>query len=466
MSRTIPDEALPASFRDPAGFLFRRDGRLRRQVNPCYRDDYNRLIESGLYETLSADGKLIAHEEVAEPSFDGTDADRILAPEQIAFISYPYEWCFGQWKAAALLTLEIQQRAMACDMSLKDCSAYNVQFRGHRPIFIDTLSFERYREGEAWVAYRQFCQHFLAPLALMSWCDVRLGQFVELYIDGLPLDLTSRLLPWRSRLRLGLLAHLHLHARAQRRYANARRKVATRRVSKFQLTALIENLKSTVMGLRYQHAESTWGRYYEETNYTTAAFQTKERLVGEFVEAIQPRTTWDLGANTGHFSRLVAQHGGEVIAFDFDRDAVERNYQQCVRERESSILPLVLDLTNPSPGLGWQNLERDSLLARSGVDLVMALALIHHLVISNNVPLEKVAQLLHRLGRHLIIEFIPKCDSQVQRLLVTREDIFPDYTRQGFESAFSSLFVLQRIAELEGSERVLYWMTSKAPDAV
>jgi ribosomal protein L11 methylase PrmA len=461
MSRATIEGALPASFRDPAGFLFERDGRLLRQVNGCYREDYDRLISSGLYQGLVDDGKLIPHEEVAVDPFETSDAYRVLEPERLTFISYPYEWCFSQLKNAALLTLEIQQRALERDLSLKDCSAYNIQYRGHRPVFIDTLSFERYREGEPWVAYRQFCQHFLAPLALMSLRDARLGKMLGLYMDGVPLDLASRLLPWRSRMHFSLLAHIHLHAKAQNRYADVARKVKTRQVSKFQLTALIDNLRSCVAGLRWKLADTEWGRYYENTNYTDEALAAKGQLVRQFIEAIQPRTTWDLGANTGHFSRIAAEQSNEVVAFDIDPVAVEQNYRLCVQQKTESILPLLVDLTNPSPGLGWQNNERDSLMRRSGVDAVMALALVHHLAISNNVPLDRIASMMQRMGSHLIIEFVPKSDSQVKRLLATREDIFPHYTREGFELAFSQYFEICRSTEVEGSQRVLYWMTAR-----
>src|SRR3954469_2008329 len=242
-----------ASFRDPSGFVFQRNGIVYRQVNQSYRDDYDLMIRSGFYRRMVDDGWLVAHAEegpdaiAAEPGI----AYKILQPERIPFISYPYEWCFSQLKDAALLTLAIQRRAIEHGMTLKDCNAYNVQFREGRGIFIDTLSFEAYREGSPWVAYRQFCQHFLAPLALMSLIDVRLNQLSRTNIDGVPLDLAARLLPLRSRLRPSLLVHIHLHAKMQSAHAgSAVAQRSTGRFSRRSLLGLVDHLESAIRGLR------------------------------------------------------------------------------------------------------------------------------------------------------------------------------------------------------------------------
>jgi hypothetical protein len=210
---------LSASFRDPSGFLFSRGGALYRQVNRKYQQEYARLMESGLYEKLVKAGLLIPHTEVNQAPAEAENAYKVIQPERVAFISYPYEWSFGQLKDAALATLSVQKRALKRGMSLKDASAYNIQFVHGKATLIDTLSFETYKEGQPWVAYRQFCQHFLAPLALMALRDVRLSQLLRVYIDGVPLDLASELLPWNTRLNFGLLTHIHLHAGAQKKYA-------------------------------------------------------------------------------------------------------------------------------------------------------------------------------------------------------------------------------------------------------
>lgn len=457
----------PASFRDPAGFVFSRGDTLYRQVNAAGARDYDQLMASGLHAALVERGWLVAHEEApVAPCRAG--AHKVLQPERIAFISYPYEWCFSQLQDAALLTLDAQLLALDHGMSLKDASAYNVQFRGGKPVLIDTLSFEAYAEGRPWVAYRQFCQHFLAPLALMAKVDVRLSQLLRSYIDGIPLDLASRLLPGSTKLDFGLLAHVHLHARTQRAHAateDGGTASATRarsvQVSRNGLVGLLQGLRSTVAKLAWKPAGTEWGDYYQATNYDEAAFAAKRELVGSYLAQAAPRSVWDLGANTGVFSRIASAQGAATVAFDIDPAAVERNHRQARNEGRDAPLPLLLDLTNPSPGLGWAGGERDSLAARGPADCVMALALVHHIAISNNVPLAGIAAYLGRLGRKLIIEFVPKSDSQVRRLLASREDIFGNYDTAGFEAAFSGTFDIDRVEPVLGSERTLYLMTRK-----
>ena len=459
---TIRRDMVPGSFRDPSGFVFRREGQIYRQVNQQYRKNYDLLMSSGLYERLVRDGFLVSHEEVGLECALTDQAYKVIYPEQIPFISYPYEWSFSQLKDAALITLQIQKSALDFGLSLKDCSAYNVQFKNGKPVFIDTLSFEAYREGAPWTAYRQFCQHFLAPLALMAYRDARLSQLLRVHIDGIPLDLTSRLLPLRTYARLPLLIHIHLHARAQQRYADTGKDVGdgtkTREVSRVSQLGLIDSLQSGIKRLCWKSASTEWVDYYTDTNYTVEAVTCKQQLASRFLERVQPHSVWDLGANTGLFSRLSSDQGIFTVAFDIDPGAVERNYLRIVEDGDKHLLPLLLDLMNPSPGIGWANQERVSLRERGPADAILALALIHHLAIANNVPLERIARFFSKLGEWLIIEFVPKRDSQVQRLLANREDIFPEYTQSGFEEAFVVYYQLVNVEAIEGSERTMYLM--------
>jgi hypothetical protein len=450
------NQRLAASFRDPSGFLFQENQTLYRQVNQMYQPHYDRLIGSGLYAKLTKAKKLIPHDEVELHADSEPEVYRILKPELVEMISYPYEWCFSQLKDAALLTLDIQREALECGLTLKDASAYNIQFQYGHPVLIDSLSFEVYQEGNPWVGYRQFCQHFLAPLALMAYCDIRLRSLLIVYVDGVPLDLAAKLMPARSMLKFGLLTHLHLHAALQKKSAGSTRSAATNKVSKLGMIGLIDSLRGAVNGLRWKPKGTDWGDYYEATNYSDAAFEQKALIVKELLEIAKPSRVSDLGANTGVFSRLAADAGIFTLSSDYDPAAVEKNYRRVRQQKETHLLPLIIDLTNPSSSIGWQNLERDSFLKRSRADLVMALALIHHLVISNNVPLPALADFFAQLGRWLIVEFIPKSDSQVQRLLASREDIFHNYTKGGFEQAFAQRFRCRRSIPIEGSERVLY----------
>jgi len=457
----MPDRVLPSSFRDPSGFLFLRDGFIYRQVNPIYRENYDYLLSSGLYKTLVDAELLIPHREVDIEKAGSDKVYKTIKPELIPFISYPYEWCFSQLKDAALTTLKIEKKSLDFGISLKDCSAYNIQFRKGRPVFIDTLSFEKYQEGKPWVAYRQFCQHFLAPLALMSYKDIRLNQLFRVFIDGPPLDLTSPLLPFRTRFKFSLLSHIHLHARSQKHFADKPIEPSRHKMSRLAFLGLVDNLESAIKRLTWTPKGTEWADYYRCINYSSTALDHKKQIVAESLDKTNAKSVWDLGANVGTFSRIASDKGMQTISFDLDPAAVEKNYLECVERNETNILPLLLDLTNPSPGIGWQNQERTSLLERGPAETVLALALIHHLAISNNLSFGKIANFLSRICSSLIMEFVPKNDSQVQRLLLTREDIFPDYTQENFESEFKNFFKIQSSVKIKESQRTLYLMERK-----
>ena len=453
-----------SSFRDPSGFLFRRNDVVYRQINKKYAAEYSFLLESGLYQKLVKAGLLISHTEVNISPEESDVAYKVIQPDQVRFISYPYEWSFSQLKDAALVTLSIQKRALKLGMSLKDASAYNIQFHNGKATLIDTLSFEIYREGEPWVAYKQFCQHFLAPLALMSKTDVRLSQLLRVHIDGVPLDLASRLLPLSTRFNFGLLTHIHIHAKAQVQYADKvveRSKTSAARVSKQSLLGMIENLENTIRKLEWESGGTEWGNYYDITNYTESAFEHKKTILSEWLERIKPTLVCDLGANNGVFTRLASNAGIPSISFDIDPAAVDQNYRQVKSVGEQYILPLIQDLTNPSPSIGWQNSERESFLERVQVDMVFALALIHHLAISNNVPLTHLADFFAGLSNWLIIEFVPKSDSQVQKLLASRLDIFDQYTLDDFERVFEAKFIIREKVNICESERIMCLMENR-----
>ncbi len=454
----------PASFRDPSGFMFWHAGALYRQINQRYAEHYEHLLRSGLYQRLTQEGLLIPHQPADVPPPAPEHAYAVIQPEPIALLSYPYEWPFSLLKDAALLTLRIQKLALQHQMVLKDASAYNVQWHQGRPIFIDTLSFEIYTEGTPWVAYRQFCQHFLAPLALMAKVDVRLGAMLRTHLDGIPLDLAARLLPARAKTNFGLLTHLYFHAKAQSKLsASAADKTApSKRMGRQAMLGLIESLENTIRGLSWEPGGTAWGDYYTKTNYTPAAFSHKQKIVAEWIARLRPQVAWDLGANDGTFSRLAAQANAWTLALDFDPSAVEANYRRVKANHETHLLPLWVDLTNPSPDIGWRNQERASLRARGPADLLLALALIHHLAIGNNVPWEDMAAFFADWGRWLIVEFIPKEDSQVQRLLRSRQDIFAAYHQAAFEAAFQRLFVIHERVPIRESQRVLYLMERRS----
>jgi ribosomal protein L11 methylase PrmA len=430
---------------------------LYRQVQPVHGAEWQHFVDSGLYGELVEREWLLRHDEAPLEAAHDERAWRVLQPVPLDFISYPYEWTFGQLKDAALLTLDVQLLALERDQALRDASAYNVQFERGRPILIDALSFERLAEDQPWLAYRQFCQHFLAPLALMALRDVRAGLLLRDFVDGVPLDLAVGLLPASSRLRLGLATHLHLHARAQRQHGGGGTADPKRaRLSRDRLTALIESLRSTVAGLDWQPAGTEWADYGETTSYSQAAAAAKASIVEQMLRQTDGEWVWDLGANTGYFSRMAADLGRRVLALDADGAAAEQHYRYLREVGNTGVLPLVVDLTNPSPAIGWAGRERRSLLERANADTIIALALIHHLAIGNNVPLSMISKFFAELAPAAIVEFVPKSDQRVADMLASREDVFADYTIDGFRTAFAADWQVVDEQPVDDSQRVLF----------
>ena len=453
---------LEGSFRDPSGFVFSYGKRFYRQINPCYKQPYDHFMASGLYEKLVSAKLLVSHEEVDNLPVDPAECYKTIRPDVIPFISYPYEWCYSQLKNAALATLKIQKIALDHDMVLKDASAYNIQFYGGHPVLLDTLSFDTYRAGAPWVAYRQFCQHFLAPLALMSYRDVRLGQLLRTYIDGIPLDLASRLLPFRSRCDLSLLTHIHLHASSQKRYGSKPIDIHKMKVSKYSLRGLIDHLESSVQSLKWEPGNTEWADYYENSAYSQESIDHKTQIVDGFIEKIRPNAVWDFGANNGFYSRIPARKGIPTVSYDLDPVAVEKNYRQCVKTNEPNLLPLLMDLTNPSSGNGWDNQERMSLYERGPAEMVITLALIHHLVITNNIPFSYLSKFFAKYCHWLVIEFVPRSDGRVQRLFSRRNDSVEEYTDTNFKTEFANRFEILDAVTIRGSERQIYLMKNRA----
>jgi hypothetical protein len=467
-----------SSFRDNSGFVFYDDRgeNVYRAVSTTYQSHYEMLLSSGLYGKLTDKGMLLPHEET-ESSTDlpegtqetntlGMDIFKILKPEKIRFISYPYEWSFSQLKDAALLTLQIAKESFQHGMILKDASAYNIQFVRSRPVLIDTLSFEKYQENTPWIAYHQFCKHFLAPLAVMAHVDISLGKLLGSYIDGVPLDVASRLLPMRTYFS-SLFLHVHLHARQQTKYKDSgalpesERKKS--RISRNGFLGILSSLEGCIERLHPACSHTEWGAYYSITNYSDVSSEHKVSLVERYIERANPSFLLDIGANSGPFSRIASRKGIFTVSADIDPLAVDANYRKGKADGEGSLLPLMLDITNPAPSIGWANEERSSFFSRVPDDCtIMALALVHHLAISNNLPLEKIAGFFHKKARYLVIEFVPKSDSQVQKLLATRKDIFDSYTLTSFEEVFSRYFMILEKEEIKDSKRVMYLMSRKA----
>jgi ribosomal protein L11 methylase PrmA len=449
-----------SSFRDNSGFIFYHQGEIFRAITFSYKDNYDHLIKSGLYNYLVEEKLLIPHSE--EVSSDKSDAKiyRVIQPDKIDFISYPYEWCFSQLKDAAQTTLNIQKAALKYGMTLKDSSAYNIQFYRGRPVLIDTLSFEIHKEGEPWQAYNQFCKYFLAPLALVAYCDTRLNLFLKNFIDGIPLDLATKFLGKKAFLIPGLFLHIYLHSKFQLRYSDKNKSLSVKKkwMSKEALFRLTGNLETTISKLKIKKSRTAWSDYYSEEYPTKTYLKEKKKILETYLEKVKPNRVLDLGANDGEFSKLAAESSKVVLALDSDPYCIEMCYNYTKKNNILNLLPLVADLTNPSPSIGWANSERLSLLERSNADLVLALAIIHHLCISNNVPFEILADFLVKISEWLIIEFIPKSDSMVKKLLLHRKDIFENYNVESFKKEFMRYFSIIEYKKVSDTERTIYLM--------
>ena len=433
-------ERVLSSYKDPSGYVYIENDAIFRRINPVYQGEYEHLMKSGLYSALVEAGLLIPHEEVSPG---------LLKPEKIPFISYPYEWCFSQLKDAALTTLAVQKTALQFGMTLKDATAYNIQFRNGRPVFIDTLSFVRYQEGDRWLPYRQYCQHFLAPLMLMAYTDMRLEQLLRIYLDGVPLDLARKLLPLKARANTSFWLHILAPGLSQQ---HPTRKQAVR-TGKTTLLGLLNSLEKGTAGLKWK-PRGNWVDYLEaqEQDY----LEYKKQAVRDYLAMVKPALVWDLGANAGVFSEVCREFNAGVVSIDSDPGCIENFYLRLKESKKTGILPLVMDLTNPSASLGWANRERMSLLERSSRDTVLALALVHHLALTYCIPLSMIASFFSRICRSLIIEFVPKEDPQARKLLATRADIFPDYHQAAFEDEFKRYFNIVSSRDIPGSQRKLY----------
>jgi len=403
---------------------------------------------------LAGDPRIVATTEADDPP-DGYAA--LLRHERVPFVSYPYEWPFTLLKRAALLQLGLLEDAVRAGLVLKDGTPYNVQWDGSRPVFIDVGSFERLREGEPWAGYRQFCRLHLYPLMLQAFRDVPFQPWLRGRLEGIEPAELRNLLGLRDRLRRGVLTHVVLHARLERRYAGRAGEVRGElRRAGFDRRILLANarrLRRVVESLDWRGSSEAWGAYTTTSTYTPEDAERKAAFVRAAVAATEPSLVWDLGCNEGVYARIAAEAARTVVAVDADAAVADR----LAREGHERILPLVVDLADPSPSLGWRGAERGDLAARGRPDLVLALALVHHLAITRNVPLAELVEWLAGLGGAAVVEFVDRSDPMAARLVAAkREGLHGDYARPAFERLLAARFAVERTLELAGGARVLY----------
>jgi SAM-dependent methyltransferase len=461
----------PGSFRDPDSRIFTADGRVLRLLSAQGLADWEALSASPLFTELQREGKLVgtrATDEVADvPDALHDGVAGVLEHDVVPVVSYPYEWTFGMLHDAALLQLELVRRSIEAGLILKDSTPYNVQFRGARPLFVDVGSFERLREGEPWAGYRQFCMLFLYPLLLQAWKDVPFQPWLRGRTEGMTPQECRNLLSLRDRFRRGSLTHVFLHARLERRYENrdvdVKGELKKAGFRKELILANVKGLERLVSRLEWRPAGSAWSEYGPTTTYSDEDAERKAAFVAEAVASEQPRLVWDLGCNEGRHARIAAETAEHVVAVDADALVVDRLYEALKAEGHSTILPLTMNLADPSPGLGWRGLERRPLAERGRPDLALCLALVHHVSISGNVPVAELLDWLRELDAALVLEFPTPDDPMVRRLLARkRAHDHPDYRRDWFERCLGERFDVVRSEELSSGTRVLYVVHPKA----
>ena len=433
------------SFRDPSGSVFINGGTIQRSIYEPGVKDFEAARELGIYDRLIKAGLLINHNEVEKNGSYPNGTVYSLTHPRLPFVSYPWEWCFSMHKDAALIHMDMMEMLLPQGFWLRDASAFNIQYDGQKLRFIDTLSIGEKIPDSPWVAYGQFCSHFLAPLVMAAYCDIRTLSLWRNFIDGFPLDLALKTLPLVRRYKPGILMHLTMHAHAQntadkKENIGELKSVKSVKISDRGLMGVMRSLRKTIEGISWKRYSKVWEDYGDIRSYSSDDVSAKIDFVNKAVRKLKPKMVWDLGANTGEFSIIAASNGAFVVSIDSDPACTENFYQRILAEGLDNILPLTMDLANPSPGLGWDSAERMGLSDRGPADLILSLALIHHLVFSCCIPLPLIAEWFGRLGKHLLVEFVPTSDPMVKKLLLNRGEDHLPYGMKIFRSSFESIF--------------------------
>ena len=452
------------SFKDPTGRVYHVAGeRGERIVRGLTRDGsatLTKLLAEPFFKSMMSRGDVVgtcalgAECPIARPIVEA-GWHGAIEHEAVDFVSWPYEWPFSMLKDAALLQLSLLEESIAHGWTLKDATPFNVQWRGARPFFVDVPSFVPW-DGGYWRAYRQFCATFLAPLLLTAHLGIPFQPLLRARLEGLAAEEAARYFRGLSRFRRGVPSHILFPAMAERM---SRRTASTRsrqRQSETMLRALIDSLRRLIAGLSCRRAPSEWARYAESHSYG-ADEDRKKRFVGEQAAALQPALVWDLGANIGAMSRIAAQSAGTVVAVDSDHGVVETLYQSLLGVGEpQNIVPLVMDVANPSPAQGWGGRERAAFDGRRSPDLVLCLALIHHLRVAANIPVALLLDWLRSLRAVVIVEFVDRGDEMFQKLLENKDEQYPDYTAENFNCEVARRFdVRQRLQLKDGLRELL-----------
>lgn len=458
-------QANPGSFRDPSGRIYHIGDRVFRSVTDYAAEEYEFVRDSKLIDRLAADGMVVPGEPVSCDILgpDGGNARYVIEHPRLPFIAYPYEWPFPALRAAALLHLDIHLAALKDGVTLSDASAYNIQFQGAEPVFIDILSFRRYREGEIWAGHRQFCEQFLNPLLLQSALGIAHNSWYRGALEGIGTSDLNALLPWFRKLSPNVLTHVVLQSALQKSAQKTTREKSKNALKGAALPRaafekMLVRLRGWIDSLAPAGGDKTvWQDYANSHSYAGEEAAAKRRFIAEFTAAAKPALLWDLGCNTGDYSAVALENGaGYVVGFDFDQGALNAGFARA-KSGKLKFQPLFFDGANPVSGQGWAEAERMGFKARATGDAILALALVHHLAIGRNVPLPYVLDWLVGLAPQGVIEFVPKADPMVQELLSLREDIFFDYSEDAFTGHLNKIAKVVKSETVTATGRTLFW---------
>tara|TARA_Y100001970_G_scaffold271866_1_gene367841 strand:- start:191 stop:1612 length:1422 start_codon:yes stop_codon:yes gene_type:complete len=460
---------IPGSYRDPAGYVYSLENKIYRIVNKFGKNNYefaknNKIIEESIDNKFLVESNELSLDETPE-ALKGLNGSYIIEHKKIPFISYPYEWSFSQLKDAALLHLKFQIFLLNKKAALKDASAYNIQFIGKKPVFIDLLSIKPYEEGEHWLGYRQFCEQFLNPLLLKSLKGMNFNNLYRGNLEGITSNELIKFLSFKDKFSINIQLHVIWHSKLINSTINQNEKNIKKyqNIKKLSLTSyrsILEQLYRWINKLHPLKEKSAWDNYATDNTYERKQIIQKKLIVSEFCLNNKPVSIIDLGCNTGEYSEVALNNGcSYAIGYDSDINAIEKSYINS-KNKNLNLLPLFADISNPSPAQGWLQSERDGFLSRSKAEAVIALAFIHHLAIGKNIPLKDIINFITSISKKGLIEFVPKDDQTVKKMLISREDIFQEYNEENFFKLLNNFVKVKNVININGSGRKIIEFSS------
>jgi SAM-dependent methyltransferase len=452
------------SYRDTAARIVKKESGYYRYIFHEYKAEYEHLMQSGLYEELTQKGLLIEHQEI-QLDTDDPKVYKLLYPTQIPFLSYPFEWSYTQWRKAILAYLRINHIALKYGMILKDATPYNFYLTGGKAVMFDTSSFMFFKENEKWIAYRQFCEELLSPIALMHYNGAEWSKLTMANLRGMPLSFVSKQLPIKSWFNLTTLLHIHLHSKYLGN--NESKEVEHKKNDGFTLEK-IKSLQKMIFNAlskweKPHQFENHWSTYYENDIESQEYLKDKEATIRKWLEIIKPKSVLDLGANTGKFSFIAAEYAERVISLEGDENCVDE-IEEKISIKNSNVFTLLGNVAEPSPTIGFLSIGTESIYKRGCSDVVLGLALVHHLHISNRLSFDQISLIFASFSNeYLIVEFIPIADNKVQILIKNKKIDLNNYNQDAFTKALKVWFEIKEIVELNKSKRVLYFLERKYP---